>query len=37
MKLNKKMNFVSEADNLRCNVPKEGAGIIYNMKELIDK
>ena len=37
MEFKRKMNPISNAKNLRCNVPIEKAGHIYNMKELIDK
>ncbi len=37
MKFTRKMNPISIARNLKCNVPIEKAGHIYNMKELIDK
>ncbi len=33
----RKMNLISNVNNLRCNAPKENAGYIYNMKELVKK
>jgi hypothetical protein len=35
MQFERLMNRISDAEKLRCNVPKEKAGVMYNMKELV--
>jgi hypothetical protein len=35
MRFERPMNRIADAEKLRCNVPKEKAGVIYNMKELM--
>ncbi len=37
MKFSRPMIAIKDADKYRCNIPKEKAGVVYNMVELVDK
>lgn len=36
MNFTREMNLISSAENLKCNVPADKAGHVYNMMELVD-